>query len=86
MPDKSEMLAVGNVSSSSINLSTTDFFMHSKKISGFNLIKYMREDLSTDKKKQFFKFIQDDINSGGKMFSTMIAKEMKLEEWSKALD
>jgi hypothetical protein len=51
MPDGSEMIALGNITCSNLNLETTEFYMHSKKVMGFNLIKYMREELSADKKK-----------------------------------
>ena len=39
-----------------------------------------------DRRKQFFKIIQDDINAGGKLFGTKIAKEFRLEDWNQALE
>lgn len=60
--------------------------MHGKKICGFALTRYIQEELPKEKFNEFKKWISEDINSGGKLFGTKIAKEMKLEEWNKALD
>jgi hypothetical protein len=39
--------------------------MHNKKIRGFNLDRYIRDDLKEDRLKFFIDIIREDINSGG---------------------
>lgn len=73
MPERSEIILLGNLSNEDVKFNTTEFFMHEKKICGFNLDIYMREKLDENKRKDFMKFIQDDINSGGKYFNVNIA-------------
>lgn len=61
--------------------------MHSKKVIGFNLIKFLRDEIKEENRREFFKIIQDDINSGGKMFiGSSISQEMSLEDWAKAME
>jgi hypothetical protein len=69
-----------------MKLNTTEFFVHNKKIWGFNLESYLREELSDDRRREFMKCIQDDINSGGKLFGAKVAREMELQEWNKAIE
>lgn len=94
MPSQSEMILVGNLSSQDMSLCTTEFFIHNKRIRGFNLEDYLRDEVSDDNRifnftynrKRFFQIIQDDINSGGKIFGATIAKEMNLDQWNEALN
>jgi len=79
MPSKSEMILVGNLASQDMKLCTTEFFMHNKKICGFNLERYLIEEINDDRRNEFKKLVQDDINAGGKLFGTTIAKEMSLD-------
>ena len=68
-------------------LNTSELFMSGKQIRGFNLHKFLRDDVNDQRRKEFFKEIQDDINLGGKTFgTTKIGKEMGLHEWNTALD
>ena len=86
MPECSEMILMGNLSNEDLKLSTTEFFLNNKRIIGFNILRYASEELSDDRRKEFFKWIQDDINSGGKIFGAKIAREMNLDEWNKAIE
>lgn len=61
--------------------------MHNKLIRGFNLEHYVREELTEERRKFFYKIIQDDINSGGEFFGVKkIAREFRLEDWQSALE
>ena len=82
----SEMILLGNLSNACLKLSTTEFFMHNKRLRGFNLQSYFRDELSADRRKQLFQIIQDDINAGGEYFGAAIAREFKFDEFNKALD
>lgn len=80
------MILLGNISNASLKLSTTEFFMHNKRIRGFNMPSYFRHELSEERRKQLFGIIQDDINEGGKYFGATIAKEFKFDEFNQALE
>jgi NADPH:quinone reductase-like Zn-dependent oxidoreductase len=87
MPAYSVMILLGDLANQKLRLNTTEFFMHNKLIRGFNLEHYVREELTEERRKFFFKIIQEDINSGGEFFGNKnIAKEFKLSEWQNAFD
>lgn len=87
MPASSEMILLGNLSNKNLNLNATEFFMHNKRIRGFNLTDYVRCELSEERRKQLIGIIQEDISAGGKFFGAKVAKEFRFaEDWSKALD
>ena len=77
---------MGNLAGADLKLCTTEFFMHNKRIRGFNLENYVAKELSDENRRHYFKIIQDDINSGGEIFGTTVAKEFRLDEWNKAID
>lgn len=85
MPANSEMIVLGNISNASLKLSTTEFFMHNKRIRGFNVISYIRDEMKDERRRDLMKIIEDDINSGGEYFGASIAKEFRLEDWNQAL-
>lgn len=86
MPANSEMILLANLSNQHLKINPTEFFMHNKRIRGFNLNDFIRYEMSEDRRKQLLGYILDDINSGGEYFGAKIAKEFKFEEWDKALD
>ena len=87
MPMCSEMILLGNLSNESLKLNATEFFMHSKRIRGFNLEDYFYRELPEDRRKHFVEIIQDDFNkNSGELFGKVsIAKELKFDEWQQAL-
>ena len=87
MPAFSVMILLGDLANQKLRLNTTEFYMHNKLIRGFNLDHYFREELTEERRKFFFKIIQDDINSGGEFFGNKnISGQYKLNEWQNALD
>ncbi len=86
MPPNSEMILMGNLSNASLTLSTTEFFMHNKRIRGFNLEDHLRDEISEERRHLFFKIVQDDFNHGGKIFNCDVAKQYRFEEYGKAID
>ena len=79
MPRGSHMLLAGNVEGADLKISSTEFVMHNKKIRGFDLESYVRDELDEEGRKHLFKIIQDDINSGGEYFGSEIGQEFKLD-------
>jgi NADPH:quinone reductase-like Zn-dependent oxidoreductase len=85
MPANSEMIVVGNLSNERLKLSTTEFFMHNKRLRGFNFERFLTEEVSEERRRELLKIIEDDINSGGEYFGLKEFKEFRLEDWNKAL-
>ena len=87
MPANSEMVFLGNLSKDEyLKFNATEFFLHNKKLRGFNLEEYMKEELSEMRRIEFFKILAEDFKSGGKYFGdNNIVKEFKLEQWQTAL-
>jgi NADPH:quinone reductase-like Zn-dependent oxidoreductase len=87
MPAYSVMILLGDLANKKLSINATEFFMHNKLIRGFNLEHYFREELTEDRRKQFYQIIQEDINEGGEYFGNKnIAREFKLDEWKTAID
>ena len=81
------MILLGNLSNQCLKLNPTEFFMHNKRIRGFNLTDYVRRELSEERRKQLIGIIEEDINAGGEFFGAKIAKEFRFaEDWGKALE
>jgi len=80
------MILLGNLSNADLKICTSDFFMSNKRIRGFNLVYYLRDEVSEERRRQIYKIVEDDINAGGEYFGAKIAKEFKLEDYSQALD
>eukprot|EP00347_Sterkiella_histriomuscorum_P006880 403351084 len=85
LPAKAEMIILGNLAEKELTIPCSSFFLDSKKIRGFFLERYLKEDLDEDTQHKFFHCIADDLKKGGSLFGTQIAKEMKLNEWEQAL-
>jgi hypothetical protein len=85
LPIKSDMIIIGNLAEQDLKLSCSNFYFDSKRIRGFFLLRFLREELDDDTRHKFFHFIAEDLKNGGKIFGTKIAKEMRLEEWDQAL-
>ena len=85
LPAKSEMIILGNLTEEELKIPAQNFFFESKRIRGFFLERYLREELDEETQHKFFHRIAEDMKSGGNVFGTNVAKEMKLEEWDTAL-
>jgi hypothetical protein len=76
------VILMGNVSEKkNLNLSSFDLALHSKYIEGFNLIKYMCECLTKEKRAEFIKLIRDDFDKhphSGDIFRTTSKAETKV--------
>lgn len=90
VPAGSHIILLGNVSEKrNLTVRTTDISLNHKCIEGFNLIKYMCECLSKERREEFHKLIRDDITKGGSLFLAKAKGEpkvFKLEQISEALD
>ena len=60
--------------------------MHNKKIRGFNLDSYIREELTAERRRKLMDIIEEDINAGGRYFGAKIGKEFSLNDWRNAVD
>lgn len=80
------MLLAGNVEGADLKISSKEFYMHNKKIRGFDFESYVMFEVDDERRKHLFEIIQDDINSGGEYFGSEIAQEFKLDEWQQALN
>jgi hypothetical protein len=79
------MILIGNLAEKDLKIPCQNFYFDSKKIRGFFLERFLREELDEDTQHKFFHQIAEDLRSGGQIFGTKIAKEMRLEEWDQAL-
>ena len=86
MPRGSHMLLAGNVEGADLKILSKEFYMHNKKIRGFDFESYVMFEVDDERRKHLFEIIQDDINSGGEYFGSEIAQEFKLDEWQQALN
>lgn len=99
VPRESRILLLGNLSEKErLDIDTTDFFMLSKRIEGFNLLKYLHDCLPKERRKTFYDFVREDFDENpksGDIFCDTSKVEMmesneapqifKLEEIEKAL-
>jgi hypothetical protein len=51
MPSNSHMILIGNVEGEDMKLNSKEFYMHNKRIRGFNLHSYVQEELEEDRRK-----------------------------------
>lgn len=50
-------------------MNATDLFMHSKKLEGFNLLKFIQYDMDKSKIKEFYELIRSDFDDkNGELF------------------
>ena len=54
MPKNSHMILLGNVEGADLKIPTKEFYLHNKRIRGFNLITYFAEELDEERRKQLF--------------------------------
>lgn len=85
LPAKTEMILMGNLAEEDLKIPAQNFYFQSKRVRGFFLERFLREELDEETQHKFFHCIAEDLKSGGKIFGTNVAKEMKLEEWDTAL-
>lgn len=57
MPEKSVLCLLGNLSNEDLKICTSEFFLHQKQIESFNLVRYVSESLSDDRRREFTKMI-----------------------------
>ena len=88
IPSGSKIILLGNLSerNEGLTLNTSDLFLRYKTLEGFNLLRFLREDLSKERMKEFLLFIRDDFDknaeSGGKIFrSEKMIKEVERKEY-----
>jgi hypothetical protein len=88
IPSGSKIILLGNLSErgEGLTLNTSDLFLRYKTLEGFNLLRFLREDLSKERMKEFLLFIRDDFDknaeSGGKIFrSEKMIKEGERKEY-----
>ena len=84
MPANSELIVVGNLSNASLKLSTTEFFMHNKRVRGFNFEQHMGQ-LEAETRRELMRIVEEDINAGGEYFGIRDCKEYPVEDWDQAL-
>jgi hypothetical protein len=48
------MILLGNFKGADLKISTKEFYMHNKRIRGFNLIDYFSEELDDERRKNLF--------------------------------
>lgn len=64
LPSDSRAILLGNLSEKErLSLDTVDLFMHSKHVEGFNLLKYLQDCVSKERRKTFYDFIREDFDS-----------------------
>ena len=80
------MILLGNVEGADLKIPSKEFYLHNKRIRGFNLLDYVTEELDDERRKQLFSIIEEDINSGGKYFGSDVGKIFKFNEWQQALN
>ena len=74
IPSGSKIILLGNLSerAEGLTLNTSDLFLRYKTLEGFNLLRFLREDLSKERMREFLLFIRDDFDnnaaSNGKVF------------------
>ncbi len=54
MPPGSHLLLAGNVEGADLKISSKEFYMHNKKIRGFDLESYVRDELDEERRKHLF--------------------------------
>lgn len=87
IPSGSRILLLGNLSEKAegLTLNTSDLFLRYKTLEGFNLLRFLREDLSKDRMREFLNFIRDDFDqnaeSGGKIFRSEKIKHVERKEY-----
>lgn len=86
LPAKSEMILIGNLAEKDLVISAQNFYFDQKRIRGFFLERFVKDELDENTLHKFYKYIADDLKNGGNLFGTKVAKEMRLEEWDQAID
>lgn len=51
MPPNSEMILLGSLANENLKICTTELFMHNKRIRGFNLERYIEDEVTDDRRK-----------------------------------
>lgn len=80
------MLILGSLTKQDLVIPASVFYFQSKCIRGFFLERFVTEELSQAEYRDFIRLIAEDLSAGGAVFGTKVAKEMRLEEWSQALN
>lgn len=57
MPEKSVLCLLGNLSNEDLKICSSEFFLHQKSIESFNLVRYITESLSDDRRREFMRII-----------------------------
>lgn len=80
MPVNSKLIVAGNMSNARLSISTTEFFMHNKRISGFCFERHMAA-LDSDRRRELMRIVEEDINADGEYFGIRDCKEFAFEQW-----
>jgi hypothetical protein len=86
LPANSNMVLIGNIEGDDMKINSKEFYLHNKRIRGFNLHQYLTEEMDKERWQHLLQIIRDDINSGGEYFGSEIGQEFKLDQWQQALN
>ena len=85
MPEKSIMSVYGNLTKQKVAFEPQEFHWADKQIHGLMMYRWVTS-LTPEERAKWFKFLADDLASGGKIFGTHIVKKVPLAEWESAVN
>ena len=96
IPSGSKIILLGNLSerAEGLTINSSDLFLRYKTLEGFNLLRFIREDLPKERLREFLLLIRDDFDqnaeTNGKIFRAekvegLERKEYKIDQIQEAI-